>query len=153
MDLGKQWESAWRPELLNTMVVLCHGVADLFYVASSDQKKDSNHQLTVLTHALEEIASIVEEKCLPMPARLSIQQDNTAREGRNQWTMLWGGPACRIQLLSVRELVTSVSTFSEGMWTHRGNTRAHVSTVNDSTCLGLGLASFAQQLGCFRGFM
>ena len=88
MDLGKQWESAWRPELLNTMV-LCHGVADLFYVASCDQKKDSNHQLSVLTHSLQEITKVLEEKQLPLPAHISIQQDNTTREGRNQWTMLW----------------------------------------------------------------
>ena len=99
MDMGKQWEAAWRPELLNTLV-LCHGVADLFYVASCDQRKDSNHQLTVLSHALKAIADIVAEKSLPMPGHVCIQQDNTTREGRNQWTMLWGAHLVASGLMS-----------------------------------------------------
>ena len=97
--MGKQWEAAWRPELLNTLV-LCHGLADLFYVASCDQRKDSNHQLTVLSHALKAIADIVAEKSLPMPGHVCIQQDNTTREGRNQWTMLWGAHLVASGLMS-----------------------------------------------------
>ena len=88
VDNSKTWESRWKPELHN-VAVICHGVVECYFLMDQDQRKDSNCQCTVLCKALEHCEQELQSKGLTLPGHVLIHQDNTCREGRNQWVSLF----------------------------------------------------------------
>jgi len=81
---SKTYTKLWRP-LLHTAACWCHGSHMSFSVADADLMKNSSCQVEILSRELDRLLNIHGE----LPAGLVLQQDNTCREGKNQFTMAW----------------------------------------------------------------
>ncbi|CAK0905437.1 unnamed protein product [Prorocentrum cordatum] len=80
----------WRPALHMTGVAV-RGYLDGFFVMSSDQKKDSNMQATVLSRTLDVVSSMCDGRGTCMPRTLILGVDNTCRESKNQYFLTFLG--------------------------------------------------------------
>ena len=81
-------EKLWRPQL-HTVGVLAAGVCEAYYIMPPDVAKDSNMNMSLLSHTLDHVNDIVKTRGRQMPQHLVIQADNTGRETRNQYIMTW----------------------------------------------------------------
>lgn len=86
--LTKQFEKSWRPHE-HCVGVLAAGVLDMFYLMGPLVKSDSSLTLSLLSHSLDIVESALKRRGRAMPAHLTIQMDNTARENRNQYVVKW----------------------------------------------------------------
>jgi hypothetical protein len=84
----KQFDGVWKPSLHVTGVIV-HGVGEWYYMADSDTKKDSNAQATIVALVLDEVKEVLAQRGLTIPPHLVVHGDNTPREGKNQWFVLF----------------------------------------------------------------
>jgi hypothetical protein len=64
--------------------VLVEGLWEVFLLTDSDVKKDSNMEMTCISLTLDLAQQELQKRGLTMPEHLSLNWDNTAREGKNQ---------------------------------------------------------------------
>lgn len=83
LDNAKMWSKYWRPTL-HTIGVIVEGLLDVYLVADQDVFKGSDTEITVLAYCLELAVKELPERGLMMPAHLSLNYDNTGKEGKNQ---------------------------------------------------------------------
>jgi hypothetical protein len=81
-----EFESLWRPQLHVTGAI-CHGHLECYFIMDTDQAKDSNMNATVIARTLD----LVKQRSSPnaLPHNLVIQADNTTRESKNQFFVLF----------------------------------------------------------------
>jgi len=80
---AKQWASLWRPTL-HMVGCMVEGLLEIFFLTDQDVKKDSNMEMTCISLTLDLAQQELQKRGLTMPEHLSLNWDNTAREGKNQ---------------------------------------------------------------------
>ena len=88
LALSKEFEKRWRPQM-HIVAVIAAGVSGYYYALPPQLAQDSNMTLSLLSHALDNIADDLKRHGRAMPMNLCIGADNTARENRNQWLNTW----------------------------------------------------------------
>ena len=81
---SKTFTTLWRPRLHMTGCWL-HGSHIAFTVGDADLKKNSDCQVESISRELDRLLLVHDS----LPAGLTVQQDNTAREGKNRFFMAW----------------------------------------------------------------
>lgn len=81
---SKTMQRLFRPRL-HLSACWLHGAAVYLYVSDEDCKKDSQAQLEQLSRTLSDALATVGD----LPQGVAWQQDNTYREGKNQFTMAY----------------------------------------------------------------
>lgn len=81
---SKVFTTLWRPRL-HMSGTWMHGSHIAFSVADADVKKNSDCQIECISRELERLLLLHDA----LPAGLTVQQDNTAREGKNRFFMAW----------------------------------------------------------------
>ena len=83
LDANKLFEGCWRPQL-HMIGVLVHGCLEVFYITDADVPKDSNLELTLISHTWDDVHDWCAAKGLVMPHTWVLLADNTAREMKKQ---------------------------------------------------------------------
>ena len=86
LENTKHHSKLWRPQA-HCVGVLVAGVMEAYYFLPPQLAADSNMNITLLTHTLDLVQHVLSSRGKRMPSHIVFQQDNTAREGRNQWVM------------------------------------------------------------------
>ena len=84
----KDLESLWRPVLHMTGLIV-EGIGEFYQVAESDCKKNSDMNIQCLSHILDKVRAIYRAKLLVVPQHLVLLTDNTTREQKNQFTVMF----------------------------------------------------------------
>ena len=95
---SKALDALLRPAL-HVQGARCHGFGYHLAVADADMPKDTNNNVEVISRLL----SRVYDKHGGLPLGLHLQQDNTARECKNQFMVNW---AAKLVAMNVFEWVT-----------------------------------------------
>ena len=90
LDANKLFEACWRPQL-HMIGVLVHGCLEVFYITDADVPKDSNLELTLISHTWDDVHDWCTAKGLVMPHTWVLLADNTAREMKNKFCLAWTG--------------------------------------------------------------
>lgn len=77
---SKLYSKLCRPRL-HVAAVWCHGAVLSWYVSDEDTRKNSSTQCEMISRSLDMIL----DRFGAIPPGISIQMDNTAREGKNQY--------------------------------------------------------------------
>lgn len=77
---SKLFQKLWRPQL-HCSASWVHGHAVNVAIADENLRKDSSCSLEQLVRSLDDV--LLQKKCLP--PGINLQQDNTYREGKNQY--------------------------------------------------------------------
>ena len=85
---SKLWDTAWRP-VLHFTGVLVHGVGEYYYIGDSNMRKDSNANIELLSRTLDLVVDELLLKGVQVPQHLALRSDNTCREQKNRWGLLW----------------------------------------------------------------
>ena len=85
---SKDLEPLWRPVLHMTGLIV-EGIGEFYQIAESDCKKNSDMNIQCLSHILDKVRGIFQSKLLVVPQHLVLLTDNTTREQKNQFTMLF----------------------------------------------------------------
>jgi hypothetical protein len=81
---SKMWAKLFRP-MLHLAACYLHGFTLDFFVSPADLKKDSETQIEMLSLTLEKVFDTHGS----LPLGFSLHQDNTYREGKNQYACAW----------------------------------------------------------------
>lgn len=74
----------WRPKL-HVAAAWAHGSQICFSISDEDLKKDSATQCEIVARCIDSVL----ERTQGLPHGLAVQQDNTVREGKNQYFMVF----------------------------------------------------------------
>ena len=74
----------WRPKL-HVAAAWAHGSQICFSVSDEDLKKDAATQCEIVGRCIDSVL----ERSQGLPHGLAVQQDNTVREGKNQFFMVF----------------------------------------------------------------
>eukprot|EP00959_Pyramimonas_sp_CCMP1952_P349540 7323869-Pyramimonas_sp.AAC.1 len=75
-------DTSFRPQLHFTGAT-CHGIAEYYFVADADVRKDPNSTIEMISHVIEHAKAELTSRGAMMPRHLWLQVDNTSRENRN----------------------------------------------------------------------
>ena len=82
MENAKMWSTYWRPTL-HTVGCIIEGLLEVYLVADQDLFKGSDTEITVLAYCLDLAKKELEARGIhEMPAHLSVNYDNTGKEGK-----------------------------------------------------------------------
>ena len=88
MGASKEFTHLHKPEL-RMVSVLVEGLKEHYFVLMPDLIKNSNLQMTLLTHAIATSFETLVAQGLHMPKELRVHSDNAPGEGKNQYMMKW----------------------------------------------------------------
>ena len=75
-------DTSFRPQLHFTGAT-CHGIAEHYFVADADVRKDPNSTIEMISRVIEQAKTALASRGAMMPRHLWLQVDNTTRENRN----------------------------------------------------------------------
>ena len=87
---SKAFEPLWRPKL-HCIGLLVHGWVEYFAICDQDMLKNANLTLTVLSRGLDILWDDCRKHGLPLPQNFVCQGDNTCRENKNQYVLIYMG--------------------------------------------------------------
>eukprot|EP00435_Cladocopium_sp_Y103_P008496 s6158_g2.t1 len=108
-ELSKEMANLWRPEA-RFFGCLVEGITEHFFLADCDIVKDSNWDLTLVSHCLHLTQLELQNRSINLPKTLRLHADNASAELKNQIFFKW------CSWLVHRELFTEilVTTFRVG---------------------------------------
>lgn len=109
VDMSKEMVNLWRPEA-RFFGCLVEGVTEHFFLADCDMVKDSNWDLTLVSHCLHLTQQELQKRNVNLPQTLRLHADNCSAELKNQICFKWCSWLTHRGLF--REVV--VSTFRVG---------------------------------------
>ena len=82
VEMTHQFSSLWRPEC-RFVGCLAEGVTENFFIGDCDLVKDSNLDLTLVSHVIHEAQAEFERRGVPFPNTLRLHSDNATAELKN----------------------------------------------------------------------
>ena len=113
LDSSKALESLWRPAV-HLVGCIVSGMFEWFGILESDQRKDSNTQITLLPHAIGLAQDALHARGFQLPDHIVVHADNTAREQRNSCLITFGSI-----LISTKRFKTVTYSFYMVGHTHK----------------------------------
>ena len=83
LEATKAFQGLWRPEC-RFIGCLAEGISENFFIGDCDLVKDSNLDLTLISHVVHEAQAELERRGVAMPAVLRLHSDNASAELKNQ---------------------------------------------------------------------
>ena len=110
----------------------CEGFAYHFAVADADMKKDSNNNLEVIARLIDDMY----QKYAALPLAISLIQDNTSRECKNQMMLKFS-----VKLVALN----CVESFTY-LYPEKGHTHGPLDATFGQTCVKLSLEEFEDDM-------
>ena len=86
----KQFQALHKAEV-KMICVLVEGLQEFYFIVDPGVAKDSNLQMSLLTHVLGLVRARLASEGIDMPQDLRIHSDNAPSKGKNQHVMKWAG--------------------------------------------------------------